>query len=84
MDNILKYVTENALILIPVLYILGAMLKNLQSVEDRFIPFILLVFGILFSIAMLGFNVDSVIQGFLVTGVTVYTNQLFKQINKGE
>ena len=41
MDNILKYVTENALILIPVLYILGAMLKNLQSVEDRFIPFIL-------------------------------------------
>ncbi len=84
MDNILKYVTENALILIPVLYILGAMLKNLQSVEDRYIPFILLVFGILFSIAMLGFNVDSVIQGFLVTGVTVYTNQLFKQINKGE
>ena len=39
MDNILKYVTENALILIPVLYILGAMLKNLQSVEDRYIPF---------------------------------------------
>ena len=84
MDNILKYVTENALILIPVLYILGAMLKSLQTVEDRYIPFILLVFGILFSIAMLGFNVDSVIQGFLVTGVTVYTNQLFKQINKGE
>ena len=84
MENILNYITENALILIPVLYVLGTMVKGLESVEDRFIPFILLVFGILFSIAISGFNVDSVIQGFLVTGATVYTNQLFKQINKGE
>ncbi|WP_399547566.1 phage holin family protein [uncultured Clostridium sp.] len=33
---------------------------------------------------LLGFNINGAIQGILVTGVTVYTNQLFKQYNKKE
>ena len=82
MENILNYVVENALILIPVLYVLGAILKGTSKIDDKYIPIILLPIGIAFSIAIMGVNVNSVIQGILVTGVTVYGNQLIKQATK--
>lgn len=78
----INYVTEKALILIPVLYILGLILKGTSKVEDKYIPVILLPIGVAFSIAVGGFNIDAIIQGVLITGVTVYSNQIFKQIVK--
>jgi len=77
--DIIKYISEEALILIPVLYVIGMMLKNTPKVKDWLIPYILLVIGILGAISILGLSVKSVIQGILVTGATVYTNQLIKQ-----
>ena len=38
--------------------------------------------GIGFSVAIIGFSVDAIIQGILVTGVTVLGNQLIKQSKK--
>ena len=78
----INYVTENALILIPVLYILGSILKGTSKVEDKYIPVILLPIGIVLSLAIIGLNINAVIQGVLVVGATVYTNQLLKQVNK--
>lgn len=78
----INYVTENALILIPVLYILGAILKGTNKIDDKYIPVILLPIGIVLSIAIIGLNINAVIQGILVVGATVYTNQLLKQVNK--
>ena len=43
-----------------------------------------MAFSIGFSIAILGLGVDSVIQGILIAGTTVLTNQLIKQSNKDE
>jgi len=77
--DIIKYISDEALILIPVLYVIGMMLKNTPKVKDWLIPYILLVIGILGAISILGLSVKSVIQGILVTGATVYTNQLIKQ-----
>lgn len=82
MENILNYIVENALILIPVLYVLGSILKGTSKIDDKYIPIILLPIGIAFSIAIMGINVNAVIQGILVTGVTVYGNQLIKQATK--
>lgn len=82
MENILNYIVENALILIPVLYVLGSILKGTSKIDDKYIPIILLPIGIAFSIAIMGVNVNAVIQGILVTGVTVYGNQLIKQATK--
>ena len=83
----MDYVIENALILIPVLYILGAFLKGLENIKDKYIPLVLLAIGIGFSVAIIGFSVDAIIQGILVTGVRVLGNQLIKQyknkINRG-
>ncbi|WP_346920809.1 phage holin family protein [Clostridium sp. UBA7339] len=79
----INYITENALILIPVLLIIGAILKNTEGIKDKYIPVILLPIGISLSVwVMGGFSADSVIQGILVTGAAVYGNQLIKQISK--
>ena len=80
----MNYIIENALILIPVLYILGSFLKNLENIKDKYIPLVLLTIGIGFSVAIIGLSVDAIIQGILVTGVTVLGNQLIKQSKKDE
>ncbi|RQN12840.1 phage holin family protein [Clostridium butyricum] len=80
--DVSQYITQNALILIPVLYIIGMIIKNTDKISDKYIPLILLVFGIAGSIGIIGLNANAVIQGVLVTGATVYTNQLIKQTGK--
>lgn len=84
MEKILSYVTEQALILIPVLYILGMILKGTEKLNDKFIPITLLPVGIVFSVWMMGLTVDAVIQGVLITGCAVYVNQIIKQSSKKE
>jgi hypothetical protein len=79
-----KFITENALILVPVLYVLGMILKGTEKFQDKFIPVILLPIGVIASVALIGFTVQAVIQGVLVVGAAVYTNQLIKQKNKEE
>lgn len=80
--DIEKYIIEQALILIPVLYVLGMILKGINVVDDKYIPLILLPISIILSMFLVGFNVDGVIQGILICGVTVYTNQLIKQLKE--
>lgn len=83
--EILNYVVENRLVLVPVLYILGAFIKNTEYIKDKFIPMILLFFGIVMSIAMGGDTaINNIIQGILVAGVTVLGDQLVKQVGKDE
>ena len=80
--DLIQYVTENALVLIPVLYVIGSILKGTEKIKDKYIPIILLPMGVALAIAIGGVSVDAVIQGVLVTGATVYGNQLIKQISK--
>lgn len=78
----INFITENALILIPFLYVIGAIMKGTSRVSDELIPVILLPIGIVSSVALTGLSMESVIQGVLITGATVYTNQLIKQGSK--
>jgi len=80
--DFVNYVIEQALVLIPALYVLGMIIKHTQFVKDKYIPVILLAVGIAGAIALLGVTVEAVIQGILVTGVAVFTNQLIKQASK--
>lgn len=82
--EILSYITENALILVPVLLILGQIIKNIKVIPDKFIPLILLPFGVVGAMALGGWTVQSAIQGILVTGCAVYGNQIYKQLKDGE
>ncbi len=72
--DFINYITENALILIPVLYIIGMILKGIERIKDKYIPLILLPIGIGLARALMGININVIIQGILVVGVSVYTN----------
>ena len=82
--NILSFITQDGLILVPVLYILGMIIKGIEKIPDKYIPIILLGFGVGLSIFLLGINISGVIQGVLLTGLTVYGNQVLKQMSKSE
>ena len=87
--NIMDFVQVELIIIIAVTYVWGLFLKSYQGLSDWTIPFILLAFGIVFSILykaiMLseGFTPESILSGFLygilIAGIAVFGNQLIKQ-----
>lgn len=80
--DIIGYIMDNALILIPALIVIGAIIKQVEAIPNKWIPLILLPLGIAGALALGGLSADSVIQGILVTGAAVYGNQLVKQLGK--
>ena len=80
--DFLQYITENALIMIPALLIIGQIIKGIEKISDKWIPLILLPVGIAGALALGGLSVDSTVQGVLITGAAVYGNQVVKQIGK--
>ena len=82
--DILNYIMDNALIMIPVLLVLGQIVKGIEKIPDKWIPLILLPVGVAGALALGGLNIDSAIQGVLVTGAAVYGNQIVKQLSKNE
>ena len=79
MENFIDYVMEEALILIPVLFIFGKLLKETPKLANWLIPYILLVVGVVLAFFLIGFTVHGIVQGVLVSGTAVFTHQLFKQ-----
>ena len=78
--ELLTYILEKGLVLIPVLNILGALIKGIEKIPDKYIPLILLVFGVLGAFGLMGFSADAAVQGVLITGAAVYGDQLVKQL----
>ena len=75
-----EYIIGDALILVPALWIVGALIKHaFVKVPNWTIPFVLLVLGIGGAMGLMGPSVESVIQGVLVTGAAVLGNQLVEQ-----
>ncbi len=83
--DFLNYIMESKLILVPALYILGYIIKNTSLISNKFIPVILLVVGIILSVLMGGDTImNNIVQGILVAGATVMTDQMVKQSAKEE
>ena len=81
--EIINFIIEEGLIMIPVLYIIGEIIKFTGVLNNKWIPLTLLVFSILFTPLLLGgFTPDNIVQAVLVTGVTVLGDQLIKQTGK--
>jgi NhaP-type Na+/H+ or K+/H+ antiporter len=80
--DIMKYIVEEALIIIPMLWIIGLFLKTTPGVPNWTIIWVLLVLGVLITIALLGFTPQAIIQGVLVAGAAVLGHQLLKQTIK--
>jgi len=84
MELLNEYLIEDALIVIPVLLIIGFIIKGTPNVKDWLIPYILLLIGIVGTTGLLGFNIDAILQGVLVTGGAVLINQGYKQAKEKE
>jgi len=82
MDILNEYLIEEALIVIPVLLIFGKIIKGTPKVKDWLIPYLLLVIGVGFTIALIGLSPDAILQGVLVAGGAVFGHQLVKQIKE--
>ena len=78
--DIMTFIVEEGLIMIPVLYILGEIIKKTDILENKWIPFVLLLISIALTPLLLsGYTPDNVVQAILVTGASVLTNELKKQ-----
>ena len=83
-----NYIKPELLVLVPVLYIAGMIMKNAQAVPDKYIPAILggagIALSLLYVIATEGATGVSIFtaitQGILTAGAAVYTNQMIKQL----
>lgn len=82
--DILQYVLEEGLVMVPVLFVLGEVIKHTELLDNRFIPVVLLVVSILLTPWLLGgFVAMNIVQAILVVGAAVLTNEVKDQYLKG-
>lgn len=91
--TILDYIRPELLLIIPVLWVLGKILKEASFLRDKWIPLILGGTGILLAVCWVAGSAEpfgvtglftAVTQGILCAGAAVYGHQLVKQIGKDE
>jgi len=81
--DILKYIVDEGLIMIPALYVLGEIIKNTELINNKWIPVILLIVSIGFTPLIInGYSADNIVQAILIAGATVYSNEFLKQVKK--
>ena len=83
--DILNYVVQEGLVMIPVLFIIGEIIKGTELLSNKWIPLVVLVISVAFTPLVLGtYTADNIVQAVLVAGVTVFGNELIKQTSKGD
>lgn len=97
MEIILEYIKPELLVVTFVLYVIGLILKKSAIVADKHIPVILGILGIALALiyviatsTLTGYQsillavFTAIVQGILVTGASIYANQIWKQLGKDE
>ena len=83
--NMLDYVVQEGLVMIPVLFIIGEIIKGTELLGNQWIPLVILIVSVGFTPLVLGaYTADNIVQAVLVAGVTVFGNELIKQSSKGD
>lgn len=95
--DIINYINPELIVLVPVLYVLGLMIKDGIAIPNTAIPAILGGVGVLLAVAWCMATVQpvglwaivltlvtAVIQGVLCAGAAVYADQLGKQSAKAK
>ena len=83
--DVLNYVVQEGLVMMPVLFIIGETIKSTELLSNKWIPLVILIVSIGFTPPVLGaYNADNIVQAVLVAGVTVFGNELIKQSSKGD
>lgn len=93
--NPMDYIKPEVLILVPVMYLLGLMVKNTEYIKDKFIPLFLGIVSVILTTIYVLATSDilnykdcmmaifvAITQGILCAGCAVYINQNIKQSKK--
>ena len=94
MENLMTFIPEFLIIVIVATYVVGVFLKKLETVPDKFITSLLMLFSITIAVLLNIINtqykvaLDTIVNGILYGircwGVAVGVNQTYKQLNKSE
>lgn len=89
---LLGFVSQELLIMVGVIFVLGLFIKNIPQVKDWTIPLILTVISIAMStcylavIVGMGFTsaciVTGITQGVIIVGLATYGHQVVKQVTE--
>ena len=83
--DVVNYIVQEGLVMIPVLFIIGEIVKGTELLSNKWIPLAVLTISIGFTPLVLGsYTADNIVQAVLVAGVTVFGNELVKQSSKGD
>ena len=83
--NVFDYIIQEGLVMIPVLFIIGEIIKGTELLGNKWIPLVILFVSIAFTPLVLGtYTAENIVQAVLVAGVTVFGNELIKQTSKGD
>lgn len=78
----MKFIPEQLMILVACIYVLGEACKRYPNLNNKYIPIVLLAFGIVFSVWMQDMNPTAILQGILCWGTAIGLNETIKQLKK--
>lgn len=86
-----NYIIPELLLIVPVLWVFGWIVKEAAFINNKWIPLILGAVGVLLAVCWVYGSVEAfdstalftaITQGILCAGAAVYGNQIIKQITK--
>lgn len=77
--NLMDYLNQNYLMLVPALWVLGFAIKQTPFVPDWLIIWVVLIVSIIFGTIAFGFSYEGLINGIIAAGVAVLGHQMLKQ-----
>ena len=93
--EITNYIESELYIIVPVLYVMGILFKKSEAIDDRWIPIVLGILGVILACIykftayepnsaheILGVIYAGITQGILCAAGSVYANNLIKQMKK--
>lgn len=82
--DILNYIVQEGLVMVPVLFIVGEIVKGTEILVNKWIPLVLLGVSLIMTPLVLGgYTADNLVQAILLAGAAVYSDQIIKQTKKG-
>ena len=81
--DILKYIVAEGLVMVPVLFVIGEIVKGTELLVNKWIPLVLLGTSLIMTPLVLGgYTANNLVQAILLAGAAVYSDQIIKQTRK--
>lgn len=80
--NVMSLIDTKLLIVVVACWVVGFTLKQTPKIPNWTIIYVVTLFALVFTVSILGVTPVALLQGLLCGAVSVYGNQLVKQVKK--